>query len=187
MAAAAELFTENGYASTTVEAVSERSGVPASTVYRLFASKIGILKAWLDTSIGGDEAPVAVVDRPQVADLTKETDPREVIAGFAAVTAAINTRSNSVYRILSSAAQTDAEARVLFTEMQRQRATGQRRLTKNLARLGALRDGLGERRASDIVHAIMSPETYALLVVDRRWSARRYRDWLCTTLCQQLL
>jgi hypothetical protein len=33
----------------------------------------------------------------------------------------------------------------------------------------------------------MSPEVYRLLVVDRGWSPDRYRDWLASTLTQQLL
>lgn len=185
--AAAALFVERGYAATTIAEVSGRADVPQATVYRLFGSKLGILKAWLDVAIGGDDAPVAVADRPKVAGLLAEGDPQHVIAGFAEVTATINVRSNSIYRILTGAAETDPAAAALLRDIQRQRAAGQRRLTEALARLGALRAGLGEPQAADIVYAIMSPETYRLLVVDRRWSARRYRDWLDATLRQQLL
>lgn len=185
--AAAAQFAEQGYGATTVDAVSKRSNVPPATVYRLFGSKLGILKAWLDVAIGGDDAPLAVTDRPRVADLLAETDPQRLIAGFAAVTAAIHGRSNTVYRILAGAAETDPAADDLLREIQQQRAAGQRRLTQSLARLGGLRAGLSEPRAADAVYAIMSPETYRLLVIDRRWSARRYRDWLHATLCQQLL
>ena len=85
------------------------------------------------------------------------------------------------------AAETDPVAAGLLRDIQRQRATGQRTLTRNLARLGALRNDLTERRAADIVYAIMSPETYRLLVLDRRWSVRRYEEWLYPTMCEQLL
>ena len=50
--AAQSLFVERGYAATTIEAVSDRSDTPQATVYRLFSSKLGILKAVLDVSIG---------------------------------------------------------------------------------------------------------------------------------------
>ena len=60
--AARTLFLERGYAATTVEAVSARADVPPATLYRLFASKLGMLKALLDTSIAGDDAPVPVPD-----------------------------------------------------------------------------------------------------------------------------
>jgi AcrR family transcriptional regulator len=45
--AARALFLERGYQATTIEAVSDHSDVPVATVYRLFSSKLGILKAVL--------------------------------------------------------------------------------------------------------------------------------------------
>src|ERR1700737_1418366 len=51
--AARTLFLDRGYAATTIEAISDLSDTPQPTVYRLFASKLGILKAVLDVSIAG--------------------------------------------------------------------------------------------------------------------------------------
>ena len=75
--AARTLFLERGYAATTIEAISEHSDVPPATVYRLFSSKLGILKALLDTSIAGDDQPLAVQERPDVASLFTEPDPQQ--------------------------------------------------------------------------------------------------------------
>jgi hypothetical protein len=50
-----------------------------------------------------------------------------------------------------------------------------------------LRTGLRERDAGDIIHALVSPEVYGLLVVDRGWQAERYETWLTQTLVDQLL
>jgi hypothetical protein len=50
-----------------------------------------------------------------------------------------------------------------------------------------LRPKLRERDAGDIIHALMSPEVYRLLVVDRGWSPERYEKWLTETLLDQLL
>src|SRR3954468_8231409 len=94
VAAARTLFLERGYAATTVEAISEHSDVPTATVYRLFSSKLGILKALLDTSIAGDDQPVAVQQRPEVASLSTESDAHKLVAGFASISAAINQRTN---------------------------------------------------------------------------------------------
>src|SRR6478752_4310046 len=80
--AARTLFLERGYATTTIEAISEHSDVPPATVYRLFSSKLGILKALLDTSIAGDDEPLAVQERPAVAALNTETDLHTLLAGF---------------------------------------------------------------------------------------------------------
>ncbi|MEO7836147.1 MAG: helix-turn-helix domain-containing protein [Acidimicrobiales bacterium] len=42
------LFLDRGYGATTMEAISAEADVPPATVYRLFSSKHGILKALLD-------------------------------------------------------------------------------------------------------------------------------------------
>src|SRR6478752_4766299 len=81
--AARVLFLERGYAATTIEAISDHADVPSATVYRLFSSKLGILKALLDMSIAGDDQPAAVHERPDIASLLTEPDPRRLLAGFA--------------------------------------------------------------------------------------------------------
>jgi AcrR family transcriptional regulator len=184
--AARTLFLERGYAATTIDAISERSDVPSATVYRLFKSKLGILKALLDVSIAGDDRPLAVQERPDVASLFTETDPRELLAGFAGVTTAINERSNDVYRVLESAAASDPAAAELLGEIRQQRDEGQRQITRSLARAHALKPGVRARDAADLIHTLMSPEVYRLLVADRGWTSERYEQWLASTLTQQL-
>jgi AcrR family transcriptional regulator len=185
--AARALFVERGYAATTIDAISTRSDVPPATVYRLFTSKLGILKALLDTSIGGDDQPLAVRDQPTVAGLFAEPDPAKLLAGFAGITAAINQRSNDVYRVLVSAAGSDFAAAGLLTEIQQQRDQGQGQIARALAQNGTLRAGLRPGDAADLIHALMSPEVYRLLVIDRQWTPEQYQKWLTTTLTQQLL
>jgi AcrR family transcriptional regulator len=184
--AARSLFLERGYQATTIDAISDQSEVPAATVYRLFSSKLGILKALLDVSIAGDDQALSVQERPQVSALFTETDPAKLLAGFASITVAINRRSSDVYRILSSAAGSDPAAAVLLADYQRQRAEGQQRIARSLARGRALRPGLRQRDAADLIHALMSPELYRLLVIDRGWAPARYETWLATTLTDQL-
>src|SRR6478752_3333428 len=75
------LFVERGYAATTIEAICERADTPPATVYRLFSSRLGILRAVLDVSIGGDDEAVAMADRPQVRALLADQDPRKQLAG----------------------------------------------------------------------------------------------------------
>ena len=144
-------------------------------MYRLFSSKLGILKALLDVSIAGDDQAVSVPERPQVDRAPRRARPGQLLAGFAGVTVAINTRSSDVYRILSSAAGSDPAAAALLADYQRQRDHGQGRIARSLARAGALRPGLRERDAADLIHALMSPELYRLLVIDRGWSPRALR------------
>jgi AcrR family transcriptional regulator len=184
--AARTLFLERGYAATTIEAISNLAEVPPATIYRLFASKLGILKALLDASIAGDDQPVSVLERPDVAQLLAESDPIKLLVGFVGVTTAINERTNDVYRVLVSAAGSDPAAAELLAEIQQQRSRGQRQIARALDRSKSLREGLHERDASDLIHALMSPEVYRLLVVDRSWPPERYQQWIASTLIQQL-
>ncbi len=172
--AARALFAERGYQATTIDAISEHADVPPATVYRLFSSKLGILKAMLDVSIAGDDQPLPLPARPEVSALAAEGDAAALLTGFSGITAAINTRSNDVYRILSSAAGSDPAAAELLADYQHQRDRGQGQMARALARAGALRPGVRERDAADLIHALMSPELYRLLVVDRGWSPDRY-------------
>jgi AcrR family transcriptional regulator len=181
------LFLERGYQATTIDAISERSEVPAPTIYRLLSSKLGILRAVLDTSIGGDDAAVGMLDRPEVRTLLASQDPKQQLAGFTAIVRGVMGRVGPVHRILAEAARSDQDASALLDEIARQRHAGQQRIAHALARSGALRPQLRERDAADVIHALASPEVYGLLVLDRGWSGERYEHWLSSILSDQLL
>jgi AcrR family transcriptional regulator len=185
--AARTLFLERGYGTATIEAISTYSGVPQATVYRLFSSKRGILKAILDVSIAGDDEPVSMADRPRVRALLADSDPKKQLAGFVAVTSEVNSRIAQIYRILVGAASSDPDAAALLEDLNRQRHAGQGQLTRSLARAGALQPGLRQRDATDIAYALMSPEVYRLLVLDRGWPPERYKRWLTETLIDRVL
>jgi AcrR family transcriptional regulator len=185
--AARTLFLERGYAATTIEAISDLSDVPSATVYRLFSSKLGILKQLFNVSIAGDDEGVPLVDRPHVQALVSDPDPRKQLSGFVGISRGIMARTEPVYRILVSAAGSDPDAAALLAEQTRHRQQGQGQIAGLLAREGALRPELSERDAVDIIHALMSPEVYRLLVGDRGWHPERYEQWLKGILIDQLL
>lgn len=180
-------FLELGYGATTIDTISAAAGVPPATVYRLFSSKLGILKALLDTSIAGDHDEVPVAVRPHVRALLEHPDPRSQLAGFVQIASDINARVGLIYRVLVAAASSDRGAAALFDEVSRQRQEGQRNIARSLAGRGGLRTGLSERDAADIIHALLSPELYGLLIFDRGWKPKRYEHWLTATLVAQLL
>lgn len=185
--AARGLFLERGYPATTIEAITDLSGVPAATVYRLFSSKLGILKALLDVSIAGDDEAVPLPERPHVRALLADSDAGSQLSGFARIACGIMSRTEPLHRILVSAAGSDPDAAALLEKQTQERQQGQARIARSLARAGALRPGLRERDAADIIHALMSPEVYRLLTRDRAWSAEKYEQWLRHTLIDQLL
>ena len=181
------LFLERGYGATTIEGISSAAEVPQATVYRLFSSKQGILKALLDTSVAGDDEPIPVAERSHVRSLLDATRPEDSLARLAALSVDINTRTAPIYRILVSAASSETDAAAILDDLTRQRQEGQGRVATALARAKALRPGLRARDAGDVIHALASPELYHLFVIDRAWSPERYERWLAEALAGQLL
>jgi AcrR family transcriptional regulator len=190
--AAKTLFLENGYAATTMDAISAASGVPSATVYRLFPSKLRLLQALFNSvlhegAVTPDGRPATVPDHPRLPALLTAEDPGEQVAVFAGIAREVLSAGVEVYPILVTAAGSDPQAADLLAAYTRTREQGQGRLARALADRGALRPGLSERDADDIVHALASPDVYRLLVIDRGWSPQRYERWLAWTLGSQLL
>jgi AcrR family transcriptional regulator len=187
VAAATELFVDQGYPATTISQIAERSDTPEATLYRLFGSKRGVLKEVLDVAIGGDDEPLDYQDRPAVQAAFAAGDPGELLDAFAHLTRNVLGRSAALWNVLLSSAGVDAEAAEMLAITRRQRHSGQSRIVRTLAGSDDLREGLSATAAADIVYALMSPEVFHILTVERGWSEARYERWLSGTLRAQLL
>jgi AcrR family transcriptional regulator len=172
------LFIERGYPATTLEIVAEAADVPLPTLYRLFGSKRSVLKAVLDNTFGGDDEPVAFVDRPQVRAALAEPDPGALLDRFARICREFVQRSADIQHVLATAAIVDTEVASLLSEIRRQRHRGQSRIVAALIERRALDPNLKRAEAEDIVYTVLSPEVHRILTIERRWSADRYERWL---------
>lgn len=187
IAAARQLFLERGYPATTMEAIGQSSDTPMATLYRLFGSKPNVLQQVLNVAFVGDDEPVALHDRPLASNAAVQSDPAAVLRGYAALTRDVASRSAPLHHVLRTAAAVDAEAAELLDNNRRERASGQARVVDRLRQLNALRPGLGDNEALDVVYALMSPELYRVLTFDRGWDDDHYEQWLGDTLCATLL
>lgn len=185
--AARDLFVEQGYTTTTIEAIATAAGTPIATVYRLFGSKIGILNAVLEVSFVGDDRPVALHDRPDVEAAVGQTAPQDLLAGFAHVSREVLGRSGKLHQVLRAAAAADPDAAALAADINRQRLEGQSRVARLLDERGALAPEVSRRAAADVIYTLMSPDVHRLLTEERHWSADRYEHWLTDALCALLL
>ncbi len=175
--AARHLFIERGYGATTLQAIADQASVSVATVYAAFGNKRTVLKQLVDVSIAGDDEPVAIADRPWVAELAKEPDRGRRIRMLAANGRRILERRSAVDAVVQAAAATDPEIATLWEEIRRQRREGQGRLLALVAGPDGLGGGLDPAEAADVLYAIASPETYRLLVEDRGWAPERYEAW----------
>ena len=184
---AKDLFIEHGFAATTLESVAEAADVSLPSLYRHFNSKRALLSAVLDTSFGGDDEPVAFVDRRAVQAALNEPDPHRLLEAFARIATELLERSSAIQLVLAGAAQVDTEAADLWADVCRQRHTGQSRIVAALVKRGALDPRLKSSEAADFVYLLMSPDTYRLLTIERGWKPEKFEKWLAHTLCSTLL
>ena len=185
--AAHRLFGEYGYAATTIERIAAEAGVAIDTVYAVFRSKRAVLSGLMERQVGGDDQPIAMLDRPEAQSVRREPNQRRQLARFVAgVTDAIE-RSRPVDDIMRSAAAIDPEISTLRRSLQEERFRNMTTLVRWLGANGPLRRERNVDHAAAIVWTLTSPEVHHLFRVDRGWSPERFRDWLSDTLARTLL
>jgi AcrR family transcriptional regulator len=182
---AGRLFAEAGYQRTTMEAIADAAGVSVESVYAHFRNKRTILERFLDVAVAGDHEPVAVLERPEVQQLSEIADQRELIKHLAHLSRSILERAAPAHRALRSAAASDPKIESLLEADQNRRHAGQTAFVKLIARRGNL--GTTLKEATDIYWGLASPELYELLVRTRQWSPGRYEAWLGDSLARLLL
>ncbi|PTR36705.1 TetR family transcriptional regulator [Rhodococcus sp. OK611] len=179
LTAARTLFTTTGYASTTIKAIAAEAGVAVQTVYFVFGNKRSVLAALLDVSIAGDDEPIATLDRPWVAEAVAEPDPMAQLRIQVHGARLILDRVGPVLLAVRAAAGADPEVAQLWATTCEHHETVLRHLTTALADKV---DGLDVDRCVDVGLALQSPETHALLIDERGWSATDYDDWVVDAL-----
>lgn len=185
--AAETLFIRDGYAATTVTAIADVADVAVQTVYAVFGTKRAILTELVQARVVGDDKGTPLRDREEWKVLESEADPRRQLALLASLATQIGNRIAALYEVMAAAAGSDPEIAEMYQRQQQARYRDQRRVAQSLAHKGALRSGLSEAHATDILWAIANPRTHRALVSERRWATREYERWLSQVLACTLL
>lgn len=176
------LLQERGYSATTIAAIAERAGVAVPTVYRTFGSKSGIVKRLYDVTLAGDDADVAMVERPEYQALLAARTLEEALASYADLAAGVAARLGPLMAPLLGAAHAgDPEVREFVATIDAERLSGMQIFSTRLQPFG-----VDPGYATDILWVLTSPDLYHRLVHERRWADTRFRSWLGQTLVQQL-
>jgi len=187
MEAASDLFFEYGYEGTTIEAIAQNAGVAKETIYSIFRNKRSILAFLLDVSVGGDDEPIRVVDRPGPQAVMHDTDQTRQIHTFVSTMSEIAERATLVFEIMRVAAKTEPEIDKRLQHLLEERLLNLTGFVHAVAANGPLREGVDEKSAGETVWALTSPELFNLFKERLGWSREKYAAWLADALERLLL
>jgi len=185
--AAGWLFVARGYAGTTIDVVATEAGVAIETVYATFGSKRALLAELVRVLVGGDDADVPLLERPDPQAVRREPDQRRQIHLFADGIARILGRVAPLHAVMRCASTTEPEIAIMLGEMHGRRLANLTRFVEWVAGNGPLRDGLDIVGAAETVWTLASGDAYLLLTRERGWSTERYAQWLADSLIVLLL
>ena len=98
----------------------------------------------LDISVGGDDQPVRILDRPEPQAVLHDTDQKRQLAMFAKGITEIMSRAAPVFEIMRSAAKLEPEIADLLQHMLEERLQNMTLFVGSVTANGPLRDGLDE-------------------------------------------
>ena len=186
LAAARDLFLARGYAGTTVAAVAQAAGVSPDTIYVSLGGKQGLLEGVLALARSDPEDPAQRDQAHRRDEVGALADPHQRLRRLVQLSCETLARVSPVHAVLRGAADGHPFAAELYGRMLRLRLELQaRNLDTYLGR--SLRPGLSVTRAGEHYSALLSPELYHLLTVERRWTTRRYASWVTDLLDRDLL
>jgi TetR/AcrR family transcriptional regulator of autoinduction and epiphytic fitness len=185
--AAQQLFSEYGYAGTTMQAIADQADVAVQTVYFVFHTKGELLRQLLQTVGGRPEDPTETMERDWVDEAMTGPDGRRSIALMVEHGSDIYARVAPVWAAVGQGASVEPEVADVWRGIVEQRRKGIRRIVESLDARGQLRESVNVDRAADIVYGLHRPETLAVFVGERGWPLEDYKEWSYNTLCHQLL
>ena len=185
LSAARDLFTERGYAATSMTAIAARAGVALDTVYASVGRKPELARLLIETAISGTSDAVPAEERGYVQAIQAAPDAKTKIAIYAAAIRVIAPRMAPLLAMLQQAAPAEPALATLWQEIAERRHANMRRFAADLSASAALRVGVDE--AADIIWATNAPELYQLLTVQRGWTPDRYEHFLADTWQRLLL
>jgi AcrR family transcriptional regulator len=182
--AAAELFVGHGYGATSIRQIAEAARVAPDTVYATFGSKSRLLTALIDVRLA-PTGETSVLDRPEVARLREEQDPRRFLRLFARNEAAMSERVRPVYEVLRTAKAVEPEMAAVAEEIEGYRYEYMRTIVQWLAASTKLR--VPVERAVQVVWTLASPDVARMLCDVQGWSTVEHAGWLEEMLAAALL
>ena len=171
--AAARLFVDRGYVSTTVRQIAEAAGVAVRTVFTAFpGGKPELFREALDAAVAGGSAV---------------SEAERIVEQVVRYGADLLERAGGLLMTSVESSGADPDMRRFADEDARATADNARTIADGLHRHGLLRDDVSVEHAAHVFYTLGSPQVHALLRRDCGWDVDEYRAWLTATLRATLL
>jgi AcrR family transcriptional regulator len=181
MEAAHRIFSERGYAKTTMDAVAAEAGVAVQTLYFTFHTKAELLQAAFEYAVLGPEGtPPHLAEWWDAAE--REPDVAKAVAQIVDGTVEVFERAAP----LVWAVHGDEDARATYEFNEQLRREGYERIVAFLARKHPLRRGLTRPKARDLMLTLLGPHVFVLLTRELGWSVREFAAWAKAALLREL-
>jgi AcrR family transcriptional regulator len=179
--AARRLFAARGYAATSVADIADEAGVSVPTLYVSIGPKKAIVMAMV--SFVGEEA--GMFDAIGRAEITE--DPRELLQIGARLNRNLTERCGDILHALESAAHVEPDVAVAVDRGKSMHRAGAERIARRLHELHALRHGVDEKEAADVITLLTDVDCYDALVRRSGWTFDRAEAWIAASLPRLLL
>jgi AcrR family transcriptional regulator len=159
-------------------AIAERAGVSPPLLYKRFGSKVALARRAYDVTLVGDQEPVPLAGRSEVAAIIAEPEPARNIGLYVRMARGVVERVGPFSSRLAAGAQSgDRALAQLVDELEARRTSGIGGFVAHLHESGALPPKTSEQRAVDIVSTLVSPAMFSSLA-GRGWSNDDIERWL---------
>lgn len=175
------LFQSNGFEGVTIDQLAKEAGVSSPTIYGLFQSKRGILRAIMDDVFPNDQREALV------EQVKHERSAKGRLSLAAKIARCMYDAERDQMALFQGASILSTEFKELEHEREQRRYARQEESITMTAVAGELAGGLSLSNARDILWAFTGRDMYRMFVVERGWTSDVYEEWLTDVLVKTLL
>lgn len=181
LSSAKNLFESEGFEYVTIEKIAQGASISIPTIYALFQSKLGVLRALMDEALPQNQFEALVKES------IVEKSPKKRLSISAKIARQMYDAERMQMGIFRGVAVLAPELRELEKEREMRRYNRQEVTIKAMVKEKSLIKGLSATKARDILWALTGRDMYRMFVIEQGWSSDEYEEWLTQLLIMNLV